>query len=252
MEEIEFFNWFMIIMIIVGVLVFIILLFITAGYGQHFTKKWGPAINDKLGWFIMELPTVIVYLILYIVGDFHFNPMTLLFSALFLMHYGYRTFIFPTLIKGKRKMPWTIISFGMIFNTANAYLQGRWINTLSGGYEPNWFLTPMFIVGIIIFFTGFFIHFTSDRIIRHLRKPSEIDFKIPEGGMFRFVSCPSYLGEITEWIGWAIMTWSLPGFVFAFWTFANLAPRARSNHKWYLKTFENYPKNRKALIPFVY
>jgi len=34
--------------------------------------------------------------------------------------------------------------------------------------------------------------------------------------MFRWVSCPSYLGEITEWVGWAIMTFSIPGLVFAF------------------------------------
>ncbi|MHA1318096.1 MAG: hypothetical protein ACTSQ6_11365, partial [Candidatus Heimdallarchaeaceae archaeon] len=60
------------------------------------------------------------------------------------------------------------------------------------------------------------------------------------------------LGEITEWVGWAIMTFSIPGLVFAFWTIANLAPRARSNHKWYLENFPDYPKNRKALIPFIY
>ena len=55
-----------------------------------------------------------------------------------------------------------------------------------------------------------------------------------------------------KWTGWAIMTWSFPGLIFALWTFANLAPRARSNHKWYKETFDNYLKNRKALIPFIY
>jgi hypothetical protein len=44
------------------------------------------------------------------------------------------------------------------------------------------------------------------------------------------VSCPNYLGEILEWIGWAIATWSLAGWVFAIWTMANLAPRAFTNH----------------------
>lgn len=34
---------------------------------------------------------------------------------------------------------------------------------------------------------------------------------------------------------------------------ANLAPRAYSHHLWYKKTFsENYPKSRKALIPFIF
>ncbi len=252
MDDIVFFNWVMVVMIILAMVVFIALLKKTAGYGQHISNKCGPTINDKVGWFLMEIPTVIVYLIFYVIGDYHLNPMTLLFSGFFLMHYGYRTFIFPALIRGKRQMPWSIISLGMIFNTINAYLQGRWINTISGGYETSWLLTPIFIVGIIFFFTGFFIHVHSDHIIRNLRKPGEIDFKVPYGGMFRFVSCPSYLGEITEWTGWAIMTWSLPGLVFAIWTAANLGPRARSNHAWYKKSFPEYPENRKTLIPFLY
>ncbi|MHA1150433.1 MAG: hypothetical protein ACTSR8_19620 [Promethearchaeota archaeon] len=134
MDELAFFNWFMIGMIVIAIAVFIALLYKTAGYGQHISKEWGATINDKAGWVIMEIPTVIVYIILYIVGDFQLNPVTIVFSALFLMHYGYRTFIFPALIRGKRQMPWMIIIFGMMFNTANAYLQGRWINTLSGGY----------------------------------------------------------------------------------------------------------------------
>ncbi|GAG66659.1 unnamed protein product [marine sediment metagenome] len=70
--------------------------------------------------------------------------------------------------------------------------------------------------------------------------------------MFKWVSSPSYFGEITEWAGWAILTFSFPGLVFVAWTFANLAPRALSIHKWYLETFPDYPKNRKALIPYLY
>jgi hypothetical protein len=52
-----------------------------------------------------------------------------------------------------------------------------------------------------------------------------------------------------EWIGFAIAAWSLPAFSFAFWTFANLAPRAALHHKWYQEKFPDYPKNRNPLIP---
>ena len=148
MDDGIFFNWFMIVMIIIAVLVFISLLKITAGYGQHISKKWGLSINDKVGWVIMEIPTIILYALLYLIGNYHTKFMTLLFSGLWFMHYGYRTFIFPSLMRGKRQMPVTIILFGMIFNSANAYLQGRWINKHSGGYEITWLLTPMFIIGI--------------------------------------------------------------------------------------------------------
>jgi len=74
----------------------------------------------------------------------------------------------------------------------------------------------------------------------------------PHRGLFRYVSSPNYLGEIVEWIGWGVATWSLPGAAFALWTIANLTPRALANHKWYKKTFPQYPSKRKALVPFIF
>ena len=68
-------------------------------------------------------------------------------------------------------------------------------------------------------------------------------------GMFRVIRHPNYLGEIIEWIGWAIATWSLAGLAFAVWTAANLVPRARSHHQWYRESFADYPPDRKALVP---
>lgn len=249
-DELIIFNWLMIIMIVIGVIVFITLFYITAGYGKFISKKFGPAINNKVGWIIMEIPTVIIYVILFTIGEYK-TITTILFLLFWLMHYGYRSIIFSILIRGKSKMPLSIIAMGVLFNSINAYLQGRWINTFSLGYDASWLLTPMFIVGVILFFTGFLIHVNSDNIIRTLRKPGETEHKIPHRGLFRYISCPNYLGEILEWLGWAIMTWSMPGLVFALWTIFNLVPRAISSHQWYLKKFEDYPKNRKALIPFL-
>jgi len=252
MSEIVIFNLIMIFFSIIGVGVFVLLFFVSAPYGQHFRKGWGLNINNKLGWFIMEVPTVIIYLILYFLGEKKTSMMSIIFLFIWMLHYGQRTFIFPFLIRGKQPMPLTIVSFGMIFNGINTYLQARWVNTISVPYLDEWLFSPFFIIGVTIFFVGIIINLHSDKIIRDLRKPGETEYKIPYGGMFRWVSCPSYFGEITEWTGWAIMTWSLPGLVFVAWTFANLAPRALSHHKWYLETFPDYPKNRKALIPFVY
>jgi 3-oxo-5-alpha-steroid 4-dehydrogenase 1 len=252
MDEFVIFDFLMLIFGITAIGVFIALFFVTAPYGQHFRKNWGPSIGNKLGWFIMEVPTVIIYLLLFLIGDRQTNIVAIIFLAVWMLHYGQRTFIFPFLIRGVTPMPVAIITFGLIFNGINTYLQARWINTLSDPYSINWFLSPMFLIGIGIFIIGFIVNMHSDNIIRNLRVPGKKVYKIPYGGMFRFVSCPSYLGEITEWGGWAIMTWSFPGLLFVAWTFANLAPRARSTHQWYHQKFPDYPKNRKALIPFIY
>jgi 3-oxo-5-alpha-steroid 4-dehydrogenase 1 len=47
------------------------------------------------------------------------------------------------------------------------------------------------------------------------------------------------------------MTWSLAGLSFAVWTIANLVPRAIAGHKWYNEKFEDYPKDRKAILPYL-
>ena len=65
------------------------------------------------------------------------------------------------------------------------------------------------------------------------------------------MSSPNYLGEIIEWTGWAIATWSLAGTAFAVYTAANLASRAFANHRWYRDRFPDYPSDRRALVPFL-
>ena len=92
----------------------------------------------------------------------------------------------------------------------------------------------------------------SDNILLSLRKQGRTGYAIPDCGAFRYVSCPNYLGEILEWTGWAIATWSLGGLAFCVFTIANLVPRAFSNHRWYRDQFPDYPPGRRALIPGVF
>ena len=101
----------------------------------------------------------------------------------------------------------------------------------------------------MIFLVGYGINLAADRTLRGLRRAGETGYQIPQGGLYRWVSCPNYLGEIIEWCGWALATWSLPGLAFATYTAANLGPRAIANHRWYRQAFPDYPRNRRALIP---
>jgi len=101
------------------------------------------------------------------------------------------------------------------------------------------------------FFTGLIINISSDNILFKLRKNGKGEYSIPNGKLFNYISCPNYLGEILEWLGWAIMVLSFAGFSFFVWTLANLIPRALSTHKWYNQNFQDYPKDRKALLPYL-
>ena len=150
-------------------------------------------------------------------------------------------------------MPAVVALMGGVFNLGNAYLNGRYLFDLSGErYQAAWLTSPQFIIGLVLFVAGFVINRQADSILHGLRRDGELDYKIPYGGMYRYISCPNYFGEIVEWTGWAIATLSLPGLAFALWTFANLAPRARAHHRWYHEHFVQYPEERKALIPGVW
>ena len=72
------------------------------------------------------------------------------------------------------------------------------------------------------------------------------------GQAYRWVSSPNYLGEIIQWAGWALATWSAAGLAFFALTIANLAPRARSNQRWYRSEFPDDPADRRALIPYLW
>jgi 3-oxo-5-alpha-steroid 4-dehydrogenase 1 len=250
-----FFNRFLIGMTIAGILVFLALCFVDAGYGQYIDRRWGRAISNRVGWVIMELPVVLLFFLYWIASERTLAITPLVFFLLFNLHYCQRTFVFPLLLRGSDLIPLSIVLFGMLFNTANAYMQGAWIFHLSPEslYTPDWLATPQFVIGLIIFLAGFVVNLHSDRIIRRLREPGDTAFHIPRGGMFEHVSSAHYFGELIEWVGWAILTLSWSGLVFAFWTFANLVPRAHRNHSWYLEKFgEEYPHDRKRIIPLVY
>ncbi|GAH59372.1 unnamed protein product, partial [marine sediment metagenome] len=163
MSEIEIFNLIMIFFSFVGVGVFILLFFVSAPYGQHIRKGWGPNLNNKLGWFLMEIPTVVIFLIIYLLGDRKTSVSSILFLIIWMVHYEQRTFVFPFLIRTKQPMPVTIITFGLIFNGINTYLQARWIYTLSAPYPNDWIFSPFFIIGVCIFVLGIIINLHSDQ-----------------------------------------------------------------------------------------
>lgn len=249
-------------MAVMAVIVFVALFYFKAGYGYLSTSKWGPKISNKAAWVIMEAPAFIFLLYQTISfaasGVETGNSRTVLYimAGLFLLHYFQRSFIFPFLMRGKSKMPVAIMLMGLTFNTLNAYLIGGWLygQAPAGMYGTHWLWSPQFIIGAVVFFTGMAINLHSDHIIRNLRKPGDTKHYIPRKGLYKYVTSANYFGEFTEWVGYAILTWSPAGLLFAAWTFANLAPRAKSLTAKYEDEFgEEYKSlKKKHIIPFIW
>ncbi|MCB2222465.1 MAG: DUF1295 domain-containing protein [Bacteroidetes bacterium] len=252
MISLQTFNILVYIWIAMAILLFPVLLKITAPYGRHTRKDWGPMINNRTGWILMELPALVIFGFFLISGENLGIPIIFTILILWVLHYFHRSLIYPFRISlSDKKMPVIIMLFAVFFNCINGFINGYWFGSLSPGYPIAWMEDPRFILGIILFIIGFLVNQYHDRILLSLRKHGDKGYQIPRRGLFRFVSCPNFLGEIIEWGGFALMTWCLPSFSFFIWTFVNLIPRALDHHRWYRQQFDNYPQNRKAIIPYL-
>lgn len=236
--------------IALAVVTFVSLLRFTAPFGRHYAGAgWGPHISNRAGWVVMELPATVLFALIYISGEASRQWVPLVFLAMWQAHYLHRTFVFPFRTRtGGKTIPIAVVGAGFVFNVVNAYINARLVSSI-GEYSTDWLTDPRFLAGLAIFLAGMTLNIRSDNILLRLRGSGISGYAVPRGGAYRYVSCPNYLGEIIEWAGWALATWSLAGFAFFLYTAANLTPRALSHHKWYQARFPDYPPNRKALIP---
>jgi hypothetical protein len=231
---------------------FAALLLMPAPYGRYTTEGWGPSVGARAGWILMELPALAVILMTVILRGERLVFSTLVLLALWEIHYVYRTLVFPFLIRDQgKRFPVVLIAIAVVFNSMNGYANGA-----SLGVMPllgrGWLWDFRFAIGLGLFCAGFVTHVWADAALRGLRAPGETGYKIPHGGLFERVACPNYLGEIAQWCGWALASWSFAGLAFALFTAANLVPRAHAHRTWYRSHFPDYPMARKRVIPFLY
>ena len=162
------------ILFILAVLTYLILTKLTAPYGRHHTRGFGPNVPNRLGWIIMEFPALACFILVYIHGNNRLLTLPLIFCLMWTFHYSYRTFIFPFMTKTKgKKIPLLIALTGTIFNTFNAFINASWVSHL-GSYAINWLLSLPFIIGLSLFIIGFVVHFWSDRILIKLRNNNNL------------------------------------------------------------------------------
>ena len=193
----------------------------------------------------MELPALLVCPAIYFYFKIDFD-ISIMFICLWIIHYFNRTIIFPFRIKTKgKKMPLAIVLSAFFFNIINGLINGYFLSNINL-YSESIFL----ITGFLLFALGLYINISSDNKLINLRKIKKGYF-VPKGGLFKYISCPNFFGEILEWFGFALMTFNIGSLSFFIWTCCNLIPRALAHHTWYKNKFNEYPKERKAILPFL-
>ena len=230
--------------------VFIYSLVGTDPVGRTGGNPGGPRVAACRGWVVMEIPGLCVLPAVYLsAGNRH--PVADLLVAAWVLHYAHRTLVWPWIVpRYSRPMPVATCVSGFVFNVVNGLLNG-WFLGYAADYSWEWLLDGRFIAGAAALLMGAALNVTSDYRLAQLRRQQQGRYLIPRGSAFRFLSSPNLAGEMIEWIGFALMAWSLPALAFALWTAANLIPRALWRHRWYRRTFPDYPASRRALIPGV-
>ena len=233
----------------IGLIAFITLLYIPAPYGKFAKKNWGPMITSQIGWFFMEIISPLCLVYFYTTGSVEKSLTSVIFITLWVSHYINRSIIYPLRQNKPAQMPFLIAILAFVFNVGNGFINGTFLGSIQS-YSLEYMYNWNFICGLILFVFGALINIKSDNILLSLRSKSG-EYKIPKGFMFNYISFPNYFGEILEWVAFALMTWSIAGLSFMIWTMANLVPRAIAGHKWYKEKFDNYPSDRRAIIPFI-
>jgi 3-oxo-5-alpha-steroid 4-dehydrogenase 1 len=228
--------------------------FFTTPYGRFKESAGKFDLPPLPGWVLLESPCLFAAVLTFFLSGGNTTALVpLIFICIWQTHYFYRSVIFPLRVVNKNSKPVALsgISVGIVFNSLNGFLNGYAFAHSEHLLDPAWLASPYFIVGIVLMILGLSINIHSDNILKKLRKPGETGYQIPRGGLYRWISVPNYFGEIIEWAGLALASCTPAALAFWLFTIANLFPRALAHHKWYQEKFPDYPKDRKAIIPFV-
>jgi len=218
--------------------------------GRTGGRGFGLRVESRLAWVLMELPALATFpLIYFLSGNLH--PVGNVAVALWLAHYAHRTLVWPWFVpKQGATASLAMVAMAVCFNGITGVLIGAFMG-YHADYGAGWLSDPRFLVGIGLMLAGAALNVWADYWLLGLRKAGGGKRVMPRGGAFEYLACPNLAGEILEWIGFALLTWSFPALAFAIWTFANLAPRAFWRRNQYRESFARYPKDRAALIPKV-
>ncbi|KAL9315381.1 hypothetical protein ACSQ67_016382 [Phaseolus vulgaris] len=183
--------------------------------------RMGAQPPAPLAWLLMESPTLWLTLLLFPHGLHSDNPKAQALIAIFLLHYFNRTILYPLRLlftpskKTASGFPLSVALMAFFFNLLNSYLQARSVSHYHTHYTSSGFFWFRFLIGLLVFLCGMGINVWADRVLLRLKSEGK-GYVVPRGGLFDLVACPNYFGEIVEWLGWAVMTWSWAGLGFFF------------------------------------
>jgi len=212
------------------------------------------------------------------------NPSAIL-ASLILIHYANRAVLSPLRTPSRSKSHAIVLLAGIVFNMVNGPLLAAYLSSPEGlSYLAGAYQRPRFWFGLLAWATGFVGNIVHDEILLNIRRKKQAEdakktpdqiakekqkgehYAIPHGLLYEYISYPNYFCEWIEWLGFALAASPLPSFqnwgaflatitppfLFFVAELFTMTPRAVRGHQWYRSKFPNYPKKRKAVVPFIF
>ena len=199
-------------------------------------------------------------------------------AAFWVAHFFHRGLIHPLLMRySAATVELGICVGGMLPNCIFSAAMALHVSCIA--YSASYFYDARFIVGVVVFVVGFVGNRWADMHLRSLREQQgeqghqqaawtttaaaatttttmtttrRSHYVLPTEGLFRLCFCPNYFFEFLEWCGFAILTSSLVGVVFALFGLSTFLPRSLATKKWYLGKFpDTADPSKAALVPWI-
>ncbi|KAH7927445.1 hypothetical protein BV22DRAFT_1118239 [Leucogyrophana mollusca] len=281
-------KWFFIIPPIVCPVQFLI----NAPFGRFAPSSDSALVVDGIkSWIVMELvsPIAFIYTVLQSplsAGSSNARTLSgpqILLAGLFLVHYLNRSLVSPLRTPSRSKSHIIVPLSAVTFNVANGSLMGTYLSSPAAStFLTSAFTHPSFWIGIALWAGGLAGNILHDEILLNIRrnakakgkaksdgngdKAAKEHYAIPHGYLYTYISYPNYFCEWIEWFGFAVAAAPVPPLTslgavmdsvqppwLFFWSEVLLMiARAYKGHKWYHQRFPEYPKERKAVVPFVF
>ncbi|WWC62087.1 uncharacterized protein I303_104677 [Kwoniella dejecticola CBS 10117] len=274
-----------------------------APFGRFSSKTSNLNVNGNIAWAAAELVSPITFATTLLVNPHPpLNYPSRILAGLYFAHYAHRAIVSPLILSPKRSPLHVVVALAMgLFNLFNGYLVAAGL----AFYPPEAEISWKFWIGVAGWAIGFLGNVYHDEVLNDLRRlpgdrlvtsrlsededPKAGRYKIPRGGLYKFVSFPNYFSEWIEWTFYALAAtspsvsnslvplpplahlrlhaglrgslvkliakiWWPPYLLHPAWMFvlaevACMLPRALRGHQWNQEKLKGYPKDRKAVIP---
>mmetsp|Transcript_19920 Transcript_19920/g.39103 ORF Transcript_19920/g.39103 Transcript_19920/m.39103 type:complete len:318 (-) Transcript_19920:16-969(-) len=229
----------------------------STAYGR-FGESAVISVNPRLGWFLMEIPVTLTFVYFFFVkgGSQSHEPVPRFMAVIMLLHYSYRNFIFPYLIRvhgNSTNFSLVPALGGSLVTITHGYLNAKWFAEYGKHLNKSWLRDPRFAIGLTVYLSGLVMIIWHDKILRDLRAdPSAPRYQIPYGGFFDYITCAQYFAELWAFTGFAILSWGPNGLFILTVSLVNLVPRAAVTTAWYKEKFgAEYPE-RYHILPGIF